>query len=226
MVRIGHRGACGYEPENTLASFQKAIAMGVDAIELDVHLSRDGSLVVIHDPMVNRTTNGRGLVSKKTLEELKKLDAGKGEKIPTLQEVLDLVAGRVQVDIELKGTNTALPVSKIIQEYVRHKGWKYSDFLISSFHHRELSKCKQLVPQVRIGVLIVGFFIHFDRYVQELDAYALIMWSKLVRKSVVQKAHSHGLKLYVYTVNNTAEIEKMKALGVDGVCSDYPDRIG
>src|SRR5260221_725361 len=107
MLVFGHRGAMGYEPENTLRSFEKAIELGVTMIELDVFVLQDGSVVAIHDPVLNRTTNGNGIVTNKSLQEIKMLDAGKGEKIPTLQEVLDVVARRVRVNIELKGKNTA-----------------------------------------------------------------------------------------------------------------------
>ena len=224
MKKFGHRGAGGYEPENTLASFKKAIELGVDAIELDVHSLKDGTLVVIHDKKVNRTTNGYGYISKKTIEEIKLLDAGNGEKIPTLQEVLDLVNRKVQVNIELKGKNTAFPVSILINEYVRKKNWKYSDFMVSSFNLHELLVFKKLLPKVRIGVLIIGFILQFDKYVA-LGAHSVNIWSKLVRKSAVEKAHKYGLKLFAYTVNNKSEIAKMKDMGVDGVFSDYPDRI-
>src|ERR1700691_2371330 len=99
MLVIAHRGASGYEPENTLASFKKALEIGVDGIELDVHLSKDGNVMVIHDSWVNRTTNGIGRVENKTLKELQKLDAGNGEKIPTLQEVLDVINRKVLINI-------------------------------------------------------------------------------------------------------------------------------
>ena len=114
FLKIGHRGACGYEPENTLRSFKKALDLGVDTIELDVHKTKDEATVVIHDEKVDKTTNGTGFVADKSLEEIKKLDAGKGEKIPTLEEVLDLVNRKAQVNIELKGEGTARPVADII----------------------------------------------------------------------------------------------------------------
>jgi glycerophosphoryl diester phosphodiesterase len=224
MLRIAHRGASGYAPENTLAAFEKALGMGVDEIEFDVQLSKDGAVVVIHDKFINRTTNGKGLVANKSLIELNELDAGKGEKIPTLQEVLDLVNKKVSVNIELKGKGTALPVSIIIKDYVQNKGWKYSDFFVSSFDHKELHVFKQLLPQIEIGALIIGILVHYDRYVK-LGAYSLNLWSKMVRKSVVDSAHKKGLKVYAYTVNSPEEIKKMKAYGVDGVFTNYPDRV-
>lgn len=224
MVIIGHRGARGYRRENTLASIQKAIELGADAIEFDVHISQDGAVVLMHDKTVNRTTNGKGLVSHKTLQELKQLDAGNGEKIPTLEEVLELVNKKAQVNIELKEQGNALPVTTIIKQYVSKKGWKYDDFFVSSFNHQELQEFKRLLPQVRIGALIVGLFIQYDRYVA-LGAYSLNLYKLFVRKSVVEKAHEKGLKVFVYTVNKVDEIKKLTSFGVDGIISDYPDRI-
>lgn len=225
MIKFAHRGASGYAPENTLASFKKAIALAVDYIELDVHALQDGTLVVIHDANLKRTTNGRGKVHEKTLSDLKKLDAGKGEQIPTLQEVLDLVDRKVKVNIEMKGKGAAEHVARLIKEYVEKKGWQFSDFLVSSFNHKELGKFKQILPQVEVCVETVGFFVHNDRYVKELNARSITIYSKLVRRSVIEKAHKKGLKVFVYTVNNKKEMEKMKALGVDGIFSNYPDRI-
>ena len=224
MVTIAHRGASGYEPENTLASFKKALAIGVDGIELDVHLSKDGHVIVIHDSLVNRTTNGSGFVKNKTLSELKKLNAGNGERIPTLEEVFDLVNKRTTVFIELKERGTSLPVSKIIQEYVKKKKWKYDNFFVISFNHNELSEFKRLVPQVKIGAIIIGIRIQLDKY-EKMGAYFVMMWSKLVRKSIIEDAHKRGLKVFSYTINTKNEAKRMKALGIDGIPSNYPDRI-
>ena len=115
MLIIAHRGASGYEPENTLRSFRKAIGLKSDAIELDVQLTKDNKLVVIHDETVNRTTNGKGKVKDLTLRELRKLDAGKGEKVPTLEEVFNLVKRKVKIHVELKGNNIAKPVNDLIK---------------------------------------------------------------------------------------------------------------
>ena len=116
MILTGHRGAAELEPENTRLSIQKAIDLGVDQVEIDVHLTRDQHLVVIHDATVDRTTNGQGAVADFTLEEVKRLDAGKGERIPTLQEVIDLVRGKVVLQIELKGPDTAEPVVRTVEQ--------------------------------------------------------------------------------------------------------------
>ncbi|HOS41511.1 MAG TPA: glycerophosphodiester phosphodiesterase family protein, partial [Spirochaetota bacterium] len=137
---IGHRGACGYEPENTLRSFEKAIALGAHMVELDVHRCRTGELVVIHDNRLERTTNGSGYVAEKTLDELRALDAGGGERIPLLREVVERVGVRAAINIELKGAGTAGPVSELIERTVGSGGYDTSHFLVSSFDHRELAR--------------------------------------------------------------------------------------
>ena len=149
IIKVGHRGAMGYEPENTLRSFKKALELGVDMIEFDVYVCKSGELVVIQDDTLERTTNGKGLVIEKTLAELKELDAGKEEKIPTLEEIMDLADKKVKINIELKGDNTAKPVLNMIEKYVDEKGWKYDDFLVSSFNHNELKKFKELNPKIK-----------------------------------------------------------------------------
>ncbi len=129
MKIIGHRGACGYEPENTISSFKKALELGVDAIELDVYVLGRGELVVIHDDKVDRTTNGKGYVLDYSFEELRKLDAGNGQTIPTLEEVLDLVNMKTSVNIELKGTGTAKAVASTIYNYLA-KGWSEEQLMV------------------------------------------------------------------------------------------------
>jgi len=225
MLRIGHRGACGYAPENTLASFKKALELSVDYIELDVLLSRDGFLVVIHDDKVDRTTNGTGLVIKKALEELKQLDAGNGEKIPTLQEVLDLIDKKAKVNIELKGKETAEPVAQLIETYVRTKGWTYDDFIISSFDNQGLHVFKALKPQVKIGALIADTPLDYVKFKKDLKAYSINISMEFINKRFVDNAHIHGLKVLVFTVNDINDIERIKKLNVDGIFSDFPDRI-
>ena len=124
IIKVGHRGAMGYEPENTLRSFKKALELGVDMIEFDVYVCKSGELVVIQDDTLERTTNGKGLVIEKTLAELKELDAGKEEKIPTLEEIMDLADKKVKINVELKGNNTAEPVSDMIENYENHPAFK------------------------------------------------------------------------------------------------------
>ncbi len=215
----------GYEPENTLASFKKALNLGVDMVELDVYVLKTGELVVIHDDRVDRTTNGQGYVADKTFAEIRSLDAGKGEKIPTLNEVFNLIDRKVPINIELKGAGTAGPVAKLIGEYISEHGWTNDDFLVSSFNHRELKKFKDLKPTIRIGALITGIPIGYAEFAQKLGAYSLNPSLEFISQEYVDDAHKRGLKVLVYTVNEKDDIKKMMELGVDGLFSNYPDRI-
>jgi glycerophosphoryl diester phosphodiesterase len=224
MLKIAHRGASGYEPENTLRSFSRALAMNVDAIELDVHLTKDKKLVVIHDNSVGRTTNGKGWVKNFTFKQLRKLDAGLDEKIPTLKEVFDLVDKKVFINIELKGKNTAKPVAKLIEQYVK-KGWWYNHFIISSFDFKELESFYKTNKKVRIGVLFEINPNDFFKKAPLVNAYSINFPMKLVTKKYVTKARKQGLKLLVWTVNTKKDIAKMKKLKVDGIFCNFPDRI-
>jgi len=225
MLKIGHRGAAGLVPENTLASFQKAIDLGVDMVELDVHLCSSGELVVIHDDKVDRTTNGKGEVASMTLAQLKKLDAGLGQKIPTLTEVLDLVNRRVGVIIELKANGTVQPANEIIQGYVSQKGWAYQDFIVISFDHYRLLKLSQLNRLIRLGPIIEAKPIGYAEFAVKLPAYSIHLAYAYVDQNFIQDAHRRGFQVVVWTVNELKEIKRFKSLGVDGVTSDYPDRL-
>ncbi len=225
MIKIGHRGAMGYEPENTLRSFKKALQLKVDMVELDVYVCKTGEVVVIHDSRVDRTTNGKGYVAEKTFQELRKLDVGKGEKIPTLKEVLDLINKKVKVNIELKGPGTAKPVFKIIETYVKEKGWSYNHFLVSSFNHYELREFNKLNPKVKIGALIVGIPLGFSKFRETVNAYSVNPSVEFINKHFVQEVHKNGMKVLVWVVNHPEDIKRMKKLGVDGIFSNFPDRL-
>jgi len=147
FLKIGHRGACGYEPENTLRSFKKALALGVDMIELDIWLTKDNRIVVIHDITVNRTTNGKGRVDELTLEEIKKLDAGQGEAVPLLSEVMDLVKGRAQLNIEIKTKDVA---ERLIVE-LKQSNFPLADLLISSNYLETIQYFKDQMPELKVA---------------------------------------------------------------------------
>lgn len=227
MLIIGHRGASGYEPENTIRSFKKAIELGVDIIEFDVHLCKSGEIVVIHDEKVNRTTNGHGYIREKTIEELKKLDMGKGEKIPTLGEVLDLVNRRVKINIELKGEKTAKPVYAIIQKYIQKCGWTYDNFLISSFDNSQLKEMRELDSKIKIGIIAQKIRGDLPELAKKLRPYSLNINSKsrFLTKGFVDFWRNQRVKIFVWTVNDKKNIERLKSIGVDGIFSDYPDML-
>lgn len=221
---FGHRGARGHEPENTVRSVRRALELGADGVEVDVHFA-DGELVVIHDDTLNRTTNGRGRVAKKTFAYLRSLDAGLGERIPTLAEIFDAVNRRAVINVELKGPHTAAPVAALIAEYVNCRGWSYDDFLVSSFDHARIREAKQLGPGIRIGALITKAPRGLAKFAEKLGAWSLHISKRCVTPSLVADAHGRGLKIFVFTVNQPQEIIRMKALGVDGVFSDFPERV-
>ncbi len=225
FLKIGHRGACGYEPENTLRSFEKALELGVDMIELDVHCCASGELVVIHDNRVDRTTNGTGYVAGMSLEELRELDAGKGERIPLLGEVFELVKGRAQVNVELKGSGTALPVHDLMKGLVQEGGWSSDDFLVSSFNHYELLEFLRYNANIRIGALTEGIPLGYAEFAERLHAASVNISLEFICKEFVDDAHRRGMEVFVYTVNDPEDVDLVKSLGADGAFSNFPDRL-
>jgi glycerophosphoryl diester phosphodiesterase len=221
---FGHRGAAGHEPENTLRSVKKALELGANGIEVDVHLAND-HLVVIHDDTLDRTTNGTGAVAEKSFAHLRLLDAGCGERIPTLEEVFETVNHQAIINVELKGPGTALPVVKLIERYVQERGWRYEDFLISAFDHTQIQTAKKLQPQIRIGALIDKVSPGLAASAEQLEAWSLHPGKRYVTPELVADAHRRGLKVLVFTINKPAEIAAMAALGVDGVFTDFPERV-
>lgn len=223
MLCIGHRGAMGHEPENTLLSIRKALELGVDAIEIDVHNVED-NLVVIHDRNLSRTTNGTGYLEQHSFEYLRSLDAGKGEQIPTLQEVFDTVNRQAVVNIELKGSNTATLVASLIKNYIA-KGWSESDFVVSSFDHYQLNQFKNIYPTIKIGMLIYGLPWQFLTIAKELKADIVIFGLDYINAQLVQATHQENLATWVYTVNQPEDINLMAAIQVNAIFSNYPERV-
>lgn len=220
MLKIGHRGAKGLAPENTLSSFQKAIDFKCDMIELDVRLTKDKRLIVIHDEKVNRTTNGRGLVEKKTLKQIKKLSIKKTEEVPTLKEVLNLVKKRVKINIELKGENTAKPLARLIKK----SKWPMNSFMVSSFNWPELKKFRKLCPKIKTLILAENKKKDFLKEAREMKVYALNLPLKMLTKEKVKEYQKEGFKIFVWTINKKSDMKKLKLWKVDGITSDYPDR--
>ena len=223
MLCIGHRGAMGHAPENTLLSMQKALDLGVPWVELDVY-EVEGHLIVIHDKTLERTTNGAGYVMEQTFDYLRSLDAGKGQKIPTLDEVFDLIQRKAGINIELKGPDTAGPVAAFIDRY-RLNGWTDDEILVSSFNHRELKKIKGLDGKVRIGPLIKEIPEGNAAFAEEMGAFTVHVSLKYITRAFVEDAHHRGLKVYVYTINRLNDIARMRSFGVDGVFTNYPERV-
>lgn len=216
-LRIGHRGAKAYEPENTIRSFRRALELGVNAVELDVRSTKDGELVVIHDAEVDRTTNGKGLVSDLTLSEIKKLLTEKGEHIPTLDEALEFLDKKVKILIELKETGTEEKVLDIIKK----KGLE-GNVIIISFHEEALRRVRELNDKVETGLIYVK---HKDpvKAALLLRAQYLLPLYKFAHSILISRAHEKGLKVIVWTINTLEEALEYVKKGVDGIASDKPD---
>jgi len=225
MLIIGHRGAADLAPENTLKSMRTALDTGVDMIEIDVSLCKSGEAVVMHDLRVDNRTDGQGYIRDFTLEELKKLDAGEGERIPTLQEVIDLIDSRCPLNIEIKGRGSAGEVSRIVEAEVREKGRKWEDFLVSSFNHIELDRFRKLRPEIRISPLISCLPLGLASLAEEMDAWSLNLSLENTSREIVEDAHRRGLKVLVYTVNRPEELAEMEELGVDGIFTNDRYRV-
>jgi glycerophosphoryl diester phosphodiesterase len=223
VVVVGHRGAAGHAPENTLPSFEAALDLGADAVELDVHLSRDGIPVVIHDHTVERTTNGHGVVAQMTVHELKELDAGGGGKIPTLDEVLRWARGRTRVVIELKGTENPNLVPATL-ERVREYGL-VEDALLISFDHLAIKLARTIESRIRTGALYFARLVDASSIAIASGADALCpQWSTLDARTIAE-ARAAGLAVCGWTANEPDDVRAALALGIDGLTSDYPDRV-
>jgi glycerophosphoryl diester phosphodiesterase len=223
MKIIGHRGALGYEPENTLRSFRRAIELGADMVELDVWTLPSGEVVIMHDHTVDRTTDGYDYLVKLSFEAVRSLDAGKGERVPTLEEALDVIDGEVPVNIELKGRSTAGAVAEIIERYMAEHGWKREDFLVSSFNHPELRAFKMLMPEIDIAALMDGVPLTYAAFAEELGCVAVNPGHEFVNEDYVTDAHRRGLKVLVWTVDDPDEVHRMMDLGVDGIFTNLPN---
>ena len=222
MLIIGHRGAMGHAPENTLESIQVALDMGVDWIEIDVY-AVDSAIVVIHDNTLMRTTNGFGRVMKQSVDYLRSLDAGNGQKIPLLSEVISLIDGKAGLNIELKGPNTAGPVIDFLDNRLPEH-WDKNQILLSSFEHVQLEEAKRLNPEYKRAPLYWKNKIDYDYAVNTLGAVAVNPWLPTVTQKMVDDAHAHDLQVLVYTVNKPADMEKMGNFGVNGIFTNFPDR--
>lgn len=219
ILKICHRGAKGYVAENTLASFQKAIDLGADGIELDVHLSLDGKVIVIHDETVDRTTSGKGFVKDYSATELKALG------IPTLISVFELVNQKCFINVELKAYETANKVAELIEHYVAEKGWKYDDFIVSSFDWNALKQVRFQNDNIRIGVLTntdIGLALAFAKFIK---AYSIHPYYHLLTTKNVANMQTKNFKVYPWTINEPEDIIFVKSLNVDGIITDFPDRV-
>ncbi|MBU4209190.1 MAG: glycerophosphodiester phosphodiesterase, partial [Proteobacteria bacterium] len=212
----GHRGAAALEPENTLLSIRKAMEIGVDAVEIDVHLSKDKELVVIHDSTLDRTTNGTGPVNNYTLSELKKYDAGKGETIPTLQQAMELTDKKIRLVIELKEKDT----EKIVVEQIKKNRIEDNVYVIS-FWHRLVKNVKEMDGNIKTGVLLVGCPVDTS-IADRISADVLVMKYTFVDAEFVELSHKNGLKVFIWNIDDPNLVKPFADMGVDGIGSNNP----
>ncbi|PXY41638.1 glycerophosphodiester phosphodiesterase [Flavobacterium cheongpyeongense] len=225
MLKIAHRGAKGYESENTLKAFQKALDLKADGIELDVHLSADGHIIVMHDETIDKMTNGKGAINTFTLAELKSFLIANTHQIPTLNEVFELVDTKCFINVELKNADTSKNVVSLIEEYINKKDWNYDHFIISSFDWNALKEVHNLNPNIPIGVLTEEDLDAALAFAESIKAKAIHPDFQLLDKEKVQKIQERGFLVFPWTVNSEDDIKKVKNYKVDGIISDFPDKI-
>ncbi|SDE36544.1 glycerophosphodiester phosphodiesterase [Desulfuromonas thiophila] len=225
LLCIGHRGAMGHAPENTLASFALALQLGAQAVELDVRCVA-GRLLVLHDDRLERTTNGSGTLYDQSLTRLRALDAGGGQPIPFLEEVCALLAGRAAINIELKDAASVAPLVALLPQLWR-QGWRRGQLWASSFDRGVLQALHEALPQLPLGLLLEqpcrAADLHFAR---RLGACAIHPPLAGLRAVQVRAIQARGMRVYVYTVNASRDLRRLQRLGVDGVFSNYPERVG
>jgi glycerophosphoryl diester phosphodiesterase len=231
LRKIAHRGASGRYPENTRLAFAKAIEAGADMIELDCQLSRDGHVVVFHDERLNRVGRSRGTVRSRTLEQLKRLDIGvwrgrnfAGERILTLEEALDSIAGNADLCVEIKSyQDSALGIELKVLFSVSHYDY-FERTTFSSFDYGVLARLRQLAPDANIGV-IVGSPLQRNwlEAARGVSARSVHVQKEVVTREVLAQAWEEGLDVYVWTVNDVHEMQALSGMGVQGLISDFPE---
>lgn len=222
---IGHRGAKGHVAENTLPSIKKAMDLGVDGIEIDVFRCASGELVVFHDKTLEKLTNASGYVEDLTLDSLRKVKVLGNFNIPTLQEALDLISAKVFLNIELKGTQTAVLTHELLTPYLESGQWTTDKLMISSFNWEELELFYDVNKEIPIAVLTEADPLDAIPVAKQLQAKAINPNFRALNQKNVNKIKSENLRIYPWTVNNPADIQNMIELGVDGIITDFPERV-
>ena len=224
-LTIGHRGAKGHVAENTLPSIARAMELGVDGIEVDIFLCKSGELVVFHDKKLDRLTNVQGYIESLEYDSIKKINVLGEYKIPTLDEVLELIDGKVFLNIELKGSRTAEPTHKLLTPLLKQKKWMADQFIISSFNWEELEIFYNLNQKVPIAILTGADPLDAIPTAKQLNALAINPNFRALNLKNVKKIQNEGYKVFPYTINDPMDIQKMLTLQVDGIITDYPERV-
>ncbi|QXE38216.1 glycerophosphodiester phosphodiesterase [Streptomyces sp. GMY02] len=213
---IGHRGVMGVEPENTLRSFVRAERAGMDAIELDLHLSKDGALVVMHDTEVDRTTDGTGAIADRTLAELRELDAGDGQRVPVFEEVLDAVRSPLQAEIK------DVAAARALAGVIRRRGLA-GRVEVSSFHDGAVAEIAALVPGVRTVLIASRWGSDVVERARAVGAASLALNIRRMTLEVVERAHAEGLRVIGWVVNSQSQLRLARAFELDAVTTDFPE---
>ena len=220
---VAHRGLSAEEPENTMRAFRRALEVGCDLIEFDVHRTRDGTPVVIHDDTVDRTTDGSGVVREMTLDRIRALDAGGGERIPTLAEVLELTTGRVLLVTEIKRPGIEERVAAVVRE-----SDALADVMFWSFFPQALESMRRVEPRLPGGLLIgpetLPRWPEMRELAIRLGLQAVSVFCFGISEEIARDCRRSGLALYAWTADAEAEVARLIALGLDGICTNYPDR--
>lgn len=220
VVRVGHRGAAGHAPENTLAAVRQGIALGADLVEVDIRRTADGALVALHDATVNRTTNGRGRIDRLSLHDVRSLDAGGRDPVPTFEEVIEAAAGRAGLMVELKVAGAARQAVAAVQAAAFEGPVVYASFL-----HEELAHVRAADPTAALMAL----FGRLPRApVARAMGYQLShvgLHYRTATRRLVNAFHRAGLLVFVYTPDRAEDIRRALSAGVDGIISNFPDRI-
>ncbi|MER6785201.1 glycerophosphodiester phosphodiesterase family protein [Streptomyces sp. NPDC000658] len=216
FLTIGHRGVMGVEPENTLRSFVAAEQAGLDVIELDLHLSKDGALVVMHDPDVDRTTDGAGAVADQTLAELRTLDAGRGERVPVFEEVLDAV--RTPLQAEIKDVQAARALAEVIRNRDLTERVE-----VSSFHDEAVAEIARLVPGARTALIGSRYGLDIVDRAVTAGAATLCLNLRRLTLEIVEEARRRGLRIIGWVVNTQDQLRIVRAFELDGATTDYPE---
>jgi len=227
VMIIGHRGAMGHIAENTIPSIKKAMELGVDGIEIDIFKSKTGELVVFHDEKLDRLTNSTGSIESLELDSIKNIIVLDKYRIPTLEEVLELIDGQVKLNIELKGYGTASPTNHLINKYINRGGWTQDKFIISSFKWSELEEIRLLNNSIPIAVLVNSNVNPLDAlpFAKKIKAIAINPYFKDLNQENIVEIQLNGFKVFPYTINELADIDRMIELGVDAIITDYPERV-
>ncbi|MFC4775591.1 glycerophosphodiester phosphodiesterase [Paenibacillus sp. GCM10023252] len=237
VITVAHRGASGYAPENTMAAFEQSVAMKADFLELDVQLSKDGRLVIIHDTTVDRTTDGTGTVRSLTYEELSQLDAGsffspafQGEKIPTLEQVLDEYRGKIGILIEIKASYLYPGIEQKVADALSDRNLDKPNngkVIIQSFETASVEKFHKLLPDIPVGILTSSANQLTDEALAQFSTYADYINPNLayISEDLVNRVHALDMGIMAWTVRNAVYVQPLLDAGVDGIITDYPDYV-